>query len=92
MSLYSEIKKYLLYLVGFFCLLLGVHIGILYLYNGAITYPVIGGTMNIGVIGDIPSLDVLSVDTKLDNDTNDMVLRFLYRSMADYSLEDKRIT
>lgn len=91
MSLYSEIKKYLLYLVGFFCLLLGIHIGILYLYNWALTYPIIGGTMSIGVIGDMPSLDVLSVDTKLENDTNDMVLKFLYRSMARYSLEDKRI-
>lgn len=35
--------------------------------------------MNIGVIGSAPSLDVLSVDTKLESDTNDLVLRFLYR-------------
>lgn len=50
MSLYSEIKKYLLYLVGFFCLLLGVHFVVLYLYQDAIRFPVQGGTMNIGVI------------------------------------------
>ncbi|MEI6711013.1 MAG: hypothetical protein WCK88_01915 [bacterium] len=51
MSLYSEIKKYLLYLVGFFCLLLGIHMVVLYLYNDAITYPLAGGTMNVGVVG-----------------------------------------
>jgi hypothetical protein len=79
MSLYSEIKKYLLYLVGFFCLLLVAHMVILYLYKDAITYPIVGGTMNVGIVGDHPSLDVLSVDTKPENDTNDMILRFLYR-------------
>jgi len=47
--------------------------------------------MNIGVIGNVPSLDVLSVDTKLENDTNDMVLKFLYRGMGRYSLEEKKI-
>ena len=91
MSLYSEIKKYLLYLVGFFCLLLAVHIAVLYLYKDALRYPIVGGTMNVWVIGDEPSLDVLSVDTKVENDTNDMVLRFLYRGMARYSLEEKKI-
>lgn len=50
MSLYSEIKKYLLYLVGFFCLLLGAHVVVLYLYEGATVYPLPGGTVNIGVI------------------------------------------
>ncbi|MFA6080483.1 MAG: ABC transporter substrate-binding protein [Candidatus Gracilibacteria bacterium] len=91
MSLYSEIKKYLLYLVGFFCLLLGAHVAVLYLYEGATVYPLPGGTVNIGVIGEAPSLDILSVDTKLENDTNDMVFRFLYRGMLKYSLDDKRI-
>ncbi len=43
------------------------------------------------MIGDNPSLDVLSVDTKLENNTNDMVLRFLYRGMGRYSLEEKKI-
>ncbi len=52
---------------------------VLYFYKDAITYPIVGGTMNVGVIGDTPSLDVLSVDTKPENDTNDMILRFLYR-------------
>lgn len=65
--------------------------GVLYLYKDAITYPIIGGTMNIGIIGDVPSLDVLSVDTKLENTTNDMLLRFLYRGVARYSLEEKKI-
>lgn len=31
------------------------------------------------------------MDTKVENDTNDMVLRFLYRGMARYSLEEKKI-
>lgn len=39
----------------------------------------------------MPSLDVLSVDTKLENNTNDMVLKFLYRGMARYSIEEKKI-
>lgn len=64
---------------------------VLYLYKDAITYPIIGGTMNIGVVGDTPSLDVLSIDTKIENNTNDMVLRFLYRGVARYSLEEKKI-
>lgn len=64
---------------------------VLYLYRDAIRYPIAGGTINIGVVGDTPSLDVLSVDTKIENDTNDMVLRFLYRGIARYSLEEKKI-
>lgn len=91
MSLYSEIKKYLLYLVGFFCLLLGAHMAVLYVYKDAITYPIIGGTMNIWIVGESPSLDILSSDTKFENDPNDLVLRFLYRWLASFSLEDKKI-
>lgn len=50
MSLYSEIKKYLLYLVGFFCLLVAAHSILLYFYADAKVYPLPGGTINIGVI------------------------------------------
>ncbi len=31
------------------------------------------------------------MDTKLEGDTNDTVLRFLYRGMTTYSLEEKKI-
>ncbi len=91
MSVYSEIKKYLLVLVGFFCLILSAHIVVLYLYNDAETYPIAGGTINIGVVGKFPSLDVLSVDTKLDNNSNDTVLHFLYRGILKYSVKEKKI-
>lgn len=47
--------------------------------------------MNIGVIGEKPSLDILLTDTKIEDNTNDMVFRFLYRSLARYSLEEKKI-
>lgn len=79
MSVYSEIKKYLLFLVGFFCLVLGAHLIILYFYSDAETYPIRGGTLNIGIVGKQPSMDVLSTDTKLENNSGDIVMRFLYR-------------
>ena len=91
MSVYSEIKKYLLVLVGFFCFILSAHIVVLYLYNDAETYPIAGGTINIGVVGKFPSLDLLSVDTKLDNNSNDTVLHFLYRGILKYSVKEKKI-
>jgi hypothetical protein len=47
MSIYSEIKKYLLYLVGAFCVLIIAHIGLLYLYHDAKHYPLPGGTLNV---------------------------------------------
>jgi ABC-type transport system substrate-binding protein len=31
------------------------------------------------------------VDTKIENDTNDMILKFLYRGMARYTLDEKKI-
>ncbi len=79
MSIYSEIKKYLLFLVGFFCLLLATHIVFLYIYNDAEKYPLPGGTINIGMMGKKPVPNVLNFDTKIENDTNDTVLRFLLR-------------
>lgn len=79
MSVYSEIKKYLLYLVGFFCLVLGVHLVILYFYSDAETYPIRGGTLNVGIVGKKPVLDVLLADTKIENSSGDTVLHFIYR-------------
>lgn len=91
MSIYSEIKKYLLFLVGFFCLLLMGHIVLLYVYSDAIKYPLPGGTINIGMIGDKPTLNVLNFDTKIENDPNDAVLRFIYRGLVRFSPSDKKI-
>jgi hypothetical protein len=79
MSIYSEIKKYLLFLVGFFCLLLVGHIVVLYFYSDAIEYPLPGGTVNVGILGEKPTLNALNFDTKIENDPNDTVLRFVYR-------------
>ncbi len=91
MSVYSEIKKYLLYLVGFFCVLLSAHIVVLYLYNDATTFPLKGGTLNIGIVSKKPALDILAADTKLDNNSNDTALHFLYRSLLRYSVREKKI-
>ncbi len=91
MSVYSEIKKYLFYLVGFFCLALSAHIVLLYLYSDAQTYAINGGTINIGIIGKKPAIDILSIDTKVDNNNNDTLLHFLYRGLLRYSNEEKKI-
>lgn len=91
MSIYSEIKKYLLFLVGFFCLLLAWHIVFLYFYHDAEKYPLPGGTINVGIIGKTPVLNVLNFDTKIENDPNDTVLRFIYRGLVRFSPTDKKI-
>jgi hypothetical protein len=91
MSIYSEIKKYLLFLVGFFCLLLAAHIVFLYFYHDAEKYPLPGGTINVGMMGGTPALNVLNFDTKIENDPNDTVLRFVYRGLVRFSPIDKKI-
>lgn len=91
MSIYSEIKKYLLFLVGFFCLLLVGHIILLYVYSDAIEYPLPGGTVNVGILWEKPKLNVLNFDTKIENDPNDTVLRFVYRWLVRFSPTDKKI-
>lgn len=91
MSIYSEIKKYLLFLVGFFCLLLIGHIVVLYFYSDAIEYPLPGGTVNVGILWEKPKLNVLNFDTKIENDPNDTVLRFVYRGLVRFSPTDKKI-
>lgn len=91
MSIYSEIKKYLLFLVGFFCLLLLGHIVVLYLYSDALEYPLPGGTVNVGILGEKPTLNVLNFDTKIENDPNDTVLRFVYRGLLRFSITEKKI-
>ena len=85
MSIYSEIKKYLLFLVGFFCLVLAGHIVLLYIYNDAEAYPLPGGTINIGMMSEKPMLNALKFDTKVENDPNDTVLRFMYRGLVRFS-------
>lgn len=91
MSIYSEIKKYLLFLVGFFCLILVGHIIILYFYSDAIEYPLPGGTVNVGILWEKPQLNVLNFDTKIENDPNDTVLRFIYRWLVRFSPTDKKM-
>lgn len=91
MSIYSEIKKYLLFLVGFFCLILVGHIVVLYFYSDAIEYPLPGGTVNVGILWEKPKLNVLNFDTKIENDPNDTVLRFIYRWLVRFSPTDKKM-
>lgn len=92
MSIYSEIKKYLLYLVGAFCILIIAHIGLLYLYHDAKHYPLPGGTLNVWIVGKLPTLDITLVDTKIENNSHDTVLKFLFRGLLRYSVDDKKLT
>lgn len=91
MSLYSEIKKYLLYLVGFFCLLLLGHVIFLYLYSDAEVYPLNGGTLTIGVVGESTDLNILGLDTRIENTSADIAVRFLFRGLIRYSLNERKI-
>jgi ABC-type oligopeptide transport system substrate-binding subunit len=91
MRIYSEIKKYLLFLVGFFCLVIVAHIVLLYIYHDAEKYPLPGGTINVGMIGDRTDINVLNFDTKIENDPNDTVLRFIFRGLVRFSPTDKKI-
>lgn len=91
MRIYSEIKKYLLYLVCFFCVIISGHIVILYLYNDATEYPLPGGTLNIWILWDKPTINILDFDAKIDNNTSDTLLRFVTRWLLRYSLVEKKI-
>lgn len=91
MSIYSEIKKYLLFLVGFFCVLLVGHIVLLYLYSDAIRYPLPGGTLNVGILGEKPMLNMMRYDTKIENDANDTVIKFLFRGILRFSTIENKV-
>lgn len=77
--------------MGFFCLLLVGHIVVLYFYSDAIEYPLPGGTVNVGILWEKPKLNVLNFDTKIENDPNDTVLRFIYRWLVRFSPTDKKM-
>lgn len=79
MSIYSEIKKYLLFLVGFFCFLIIGHIVLLYFYHDAAKFPLPGGTINIGIMGEQPTMNIFSYNTQIENSTSDTLLRFMQR-------------
>ncbi len=91
MSIYSEIKKYLLFLVGFFCLVLFGHLVLLYIYSDAEQYPLPGGIIHVGLMWEKPNLNILQFDTKISNDTNDTVIRFMQRGLIRFSPADKKI-
>lgn len=77
--------------MGFFCLILLGHIILLYYYSDAVKYPLPGGTVNVWILGEKPVLNVLNFDTKIENDPNDTVLRFVYRGLLRFSPTEKKI-
>jgi ABC-type oligopeptide transport system substrate-binding subunit len=92
MSVYAEIKKYLLYLIGFFCLLLLGHLALLYVYHDATKYELTGGTFHLGIVDSPPAaLSLLESDIRIGDDGADVMRQFLYRGLVRYSLSDKKI-
>ncbi len=76
MQLYHRIKKYLFLLATFFCIAIGTHSVLLYLYHDAEIVPERGGTFHIGFIGTASNLNPTQYGT--DN-ANDLALSLLYR-------------
>lgn len=91
MGIYSEIKKYLLYLICFFCLLITGHLVLLYIYSDATKYPLPGGNLQVGIVGNQPTLNIFEFDPKIDNSSHDAIFRLVQRGLVRYSLTEKRI-
>ncbi len=81
MSVLAKISKYLLFLAVFFTFLVSAHLVVAYLYHDSTILPEEGGTISIGLVGDVPSLNPLEYGM---HPKNDIVLRYLYRSMLRY--------
>lgn len=93
MHLYLQIRKYLLWIALLGVIVFGGHILVLYWYNDAKSYAQVGGTLHVGLIGENASIDLLSYDPRSSgNETNDMLVHFLYRGVLNYDLENRKIT
>lgn len=88
MSIYQTIKKYFLFLSVFFVLTIGAHLVFLYISEDALHSPTEGGTINIGIIGEVPNLNPASYGT---DPVGDYLLRFLSRSLLRYNIETKEL-
>lgn len=92
MSMYLQIRKYLLWIALLVLVVLGWHISALYWYHDAKSFPVQGGTLHVGLVGHNNSIDLLAYDPRSSgNETNDMIIHFLYRGILTYDLEQRKI-
>ena len=88
MTLLLTIKKYLfLVALGLFVVTLG-HVVVLYLYHDSHVFPEAGGTLNVGFVGETPTLN--PAEYGIDS-TNDLLLRFLFRSMLRHDIATNEI-
>lgn len=88
MSIYQTVKKYFLLLSIFLVWAISIHLVFLYLSEDAVRNPVIGGTVNIGIIGTVPNLNPAAYST---DPIGDYLLRFLSRSLLRYNVETKQM-
>ncbi|MDD2909232.1 MAG: ABC transporter substrate-binding protein [Candidatus Gracilibacteria bacterium] len=88
MSIFKQVKKYLLLLSIFFSITITAHLVYVYLYDGATKFPVVGGTLSVGFVGDVPSINPFEFS---QNPSNDYILKFLYKSLLRYDITTRRM-
>ena len=88
MHIFTKVKKYLLLISVFFTLAISSHLVYVYFYDGASKFPVVGWSISVWFIGDIPSLNPLEFSL---NPANDYMLQFLYKSLLKYDSQSKRM-
>lgn len=88
-SIYKSIKKYFLILAIFFIALTTAHIWAVYLFDGSKIVPEVWWTVNIWLVWEeTPSLNPFSYGK--DN-KNDLILKYLYRSLLRYNWTTKQL-
>ncbi|HRI36157.1 MAG TPA: hypothetical protein PK765_03710 [bacterium] len=84
----AKIAKYLLFITLLFSFVSLAHLVFAYIYHDANVLPEKGGTVSVGVVGDVPSLNPLRFGL---GGSNDMMLGFLYRSLLRYDIVSRQL-
>ncbi|MCT4617359.1 MAG: ABC transporter substrate-binding protein [Candidatus Gracilibacteria bacterium] len=82
----KKLKKYLFLLSIAFVVAIFSHLYYVFLYFDASEVPTEGGVVKEGIIGEIPSLNPLLEDT----DYNQYITGYLYRSLMEYNINEKK--
>lgn len=89
MSTYQKIKKYLLFLSIFFILLTTIHICVVYLFDWSKKSIEVWWNVNVWFVSeDFPTINPLNFH---QDDKNDFVIKFLYRSLLRYNSTTKQM-
>lgn len=88
MSIFKQVKKYLLLLSIFFSITITAHLVYVYLYDGATKFPVVWWTLSVGFVWDVPSINPFEFS---QNPSNDYILKFLYKSLLRYDITTRRM-